>query len=63
MLAIGVFVLFCMHVIDFVSHIPMYFSGSTIAEIVMVFIGVGGFAVPFVLWFVLAYKEILGNIR
>jgi hypothetical protein len=63
MLAIGVFVLFCMHVIDFVSHFPMNFSGSAIAEIVVVFMGVCEVAVPFVLWFVLAHKEILGNIR
>ncbi len=63
MLVIGVFVLFCMHVIDFVSHFPMNFSGSAIAEIIVVFMGVCEVAVPFVLWFVLAHKEILGSIR
>ncbi len=61
MLAIGMFLLFAMHIIDFVSHFPMYFSGSGIAEIVVIFMAVGEVAVPFVLWFVLAHKEILGN--
>jgi hypothetical protein len=55
------FLLFAMHIIDFVSHFPMYFSGSGIAEIVVIFMAVGEVAVPFVLWFVLAHKEILGN--
>ena len=61
MLLIGMFLLFVMHVIDFVSHFPVYFSGSEIAEIVVIFIAVGEVAVPFVLWFMLAHKEILGN--
>lgn len=54
MLVIGVFVLFCMHVIDLVSHFTDY-------EILTIFMAVGEVAVPFVLWFVLAHKEILGN--
>jgi hypothetical protein len=54
MLAIGVFVLFCIHVIDLVSHFTDY-------EIIVIFMAVGEVAVPFVLWFVLAHKEILGN--
>ena len=61
MLAIGMFLLFAMHTIDFVSHFPMYFSGSGIAETVYIFMAVGEVAVPFVVWFLLAYKEILGN--
>ena len=61
MLAIGIFLLFCLHVTDFVSHFPMYFRGSGIAEIVVIFMAVGEVAVPFVLWFVLAHKEILGS--
>ena len=63
MLAIGLFLLFCMHVTDFVSHFPMYFHGSGIAETVVIFMAVGEVAVPFVLWFVLAHKEILGSVR
>ncbi len=63
MLAIGISVLFCMHVIDFVSHFPMYFHGSMIAEIVVIFMAVGEVAVPFVLWFVLAHREILESAR
>ena len=63
MLVIGLFLLFCMHVTDFVSHFPMYFHGSGIAEIVVIFMAVGEVAVPFVLWFVLAHKEILGSVR
>jgi hypothetical protein len=63
MLAIGIFLLFCLHVTDFVSHFPMYFHGSGIAEIVVIFMAVGEVAVPFVLWFVLAHKEILKGMR
>jgi fatty acid desaturase len=54
MLVIGVFVLFCVHVIDLVSHFTDY-------EIIVIFMAVGEVAVPFMLWFVLAHKEILGN--
>jgi len=61
MLLIGVSLLFCMHVIDFVAHFPMICSGSGIAETVVIFMAVGKVAVPFVLWFVLAYKGILGS--
>ena len=63
MLAIGIFLLFCLHVIDFVSHFPMYFHGSGIAEVVVVFMAVGEVAVPFVLWFVLAHRDILKSAR
>lgn len=63
MLAIGIFLLFCMHVTDFVSHFPMHFHGSGIAEIVVTFMAVGEVAVPFVMWFVLAHKEILKGMR
>ena len=55
MLTIGVSVLFCIHVIDLVSHFTDY-------EIIVI-MAVGEVAVPFVLWFVLAHKEILGNVR
>ena len=61
MIAIGMFPLFALHIIDFVSHFPMYFGGSGIAETICIFMAVGEVAVPFVVWFVLAYKEILGN--
>ena len=61
MLVIGMFLLFTMHIIDFVSHFPMYFGGSGIAETVYIFMAVGEVAVPFVVWFVLAHKEILEN--
>ena len=54
MLVIGVFLLFVMHVIDLVSHF-------TDCEIIVTSMAVGGVAVPFVLWFVLAQKEILGR--
>ncbi len=54
MLAIGTSLLFCMHVIDLVSHFTDY-------EILTIFMAIGEVAVPFVLWFVLAHKEILGN--
>ena len=56
MLAIGIFLLFCVHVIDLVSHFTDY-------EIVVIFMAVCEVAVPFVVWFLLAHKEILGNGR
>ncbi|MCK5108217.1 MAG: hypothetical protein KAR25_00855 [Methanosarcinales archaeon] len=54
MLAIGIFLLFGVHVIDLVSHFTGY-------EIVTIFMAVSEVAVPFVVWFLLAHKEILGN--
>ncbi|MCK4818524.1 hypothetical protein KA005_22330, partial [bacterium] len=33
-LAVGIFLLFCLHVTDFVSHFPMYFRDSGIAALV-----------------------------
>ena len=61
MLAIGLFLLFGTHVIDLASHVPMYCGGSGIAEVVVIFMAVIKVAVPFVIWFVLARKEILGS--
>jgi hypothetical protein len=58
MLMIGIFLLFCLHTVNFVSHFPRYFDGSEIAGVVMSFIAVGGVAIPFVMWFMLAHKEI-----
>ncbi len=63
MLVIGLFLIFCMHVTDLVSHIPADLYGSGIAETVVIFMAVGEVAVPFVLWFVLAHKEILMGMR
>ncbi len=60
---IGICILFCMHVIDFVSHFPMYFHGSEIAGVLVIFMSVGKLAVPLVLWFVLVHKEILESMQ
>ena len=56
MLTIGTFLFFWLHVIDLVFHVTDY-------EILIIFMAVGGVAGQFVMWFVLAHKEILGNER
>jgi len=54
MLAIGVPILFLLHVLDLVAHFPMYFYGSEFAQFVVYSIGVGGVAMPFIIWVALA---------
>lgn len=54
MLLIGVPVLFLLHVLDLVAHL-MYFYGSGIAQVVVYSIGVGGVAMPFIIWFFICY--------
>lgn len=57
MLAIGIPILFLLHVVDLVAHFPLYFYGSGIAQFVVYSIGVGGVALPFIIWFVVCYKD------
>jgi hypothetical protein len=54
MLVVGVPILFLLHVLDLVAHFPMYFYGSEFAQFVVYSIGVGGVAIPFIIWVVLA---------
>jgi hypothetical protein len=56
MLAIGIPLLFLLHVSDLVAHFPLYFHGSGIAQVIVYSIGVGGVALPFVIWFIVCYK-------
>jgi len=58
MLAVGVPILFFLHVLDLVAHFPMYFHGSGIAQLVVYSIGVGGVAMPFIIWLVICYNEL-----
>ncbi|CAD7773080.1 hypothetical protein AIOGIFDO_01345 [Candidatus Methanoperedenaceae archaeon GB37] len=62
-LLIGLFILFCAHIVDLASHVPMYCGGSEAWETVVIFMSVSRVAVPFVLWFVLVKREILGAVR
>ena len=55
MLAIGIPLLFLLHVLDLVAHFPMYFHGSGIAQFVVYSIGVGGVALPFIIWAVFVF--------
>ena len=55
MLGIGIPLLFLLHVLDLVAHFPMYFYGSEIARMMVYSIGVGGVALPFVIWAVFAF--------
>ncbi len=54
-LAIGIPILFLLHVLDLVAHFPMYFHGSEIAQMIVYSIGIGGVALPFIIWFVFAF--------
>jgi len=57
MLAIGLPLLFLLHVLDLVAHFPMYFHGSWIAQLVVYSIGVGGVALPFIIWLAICYTR------
>jgi len=57
MLVIGVPLLFLLHVLDLVAHFPMYFHGSGIAQLVVYSIGVGGVALPFIIWLAICYTR------
>jgi hypothetical protein len=52
----GIPILFLLHVLDLVAHFPLYSHGSGIAQVIVYPIGVGGVALPFVIWFVFSYK-------
>jgi hypothetical protein len=58
MLAIGIPLLFLLHVLDLVAHFPMYFYGSGIARMVVYSIGVAGVAAPFIIWFCIGYRDL-----
>jgi len=57
MLAIGIPILFLLHVVDLVAHFPLYFYGTGIAQLVVYSIGVGGVALPFIIWFAFLFRE------
>jgi hypothetical protein len=63
MLMVGIPAIFFLHLIDFVSHIPMYFDRSEAAGLIVAFMGVGEVAVPFLIWFALAYREIFPEMK
>jgi len=58
MLAIGIPLLFLLHVLDLVAHFPMYFYGSGLARMVVYSIGVAGVATPFIIWFCMIYRDL-----
>ena len=58
MLAIGIPLLFLLHVLDLVAHFPMYFYGSGLARMVVYSIGVAGVAAPFIIWFCIGYRDL-----
>ena len=55
MLIIGVPILFLLHILDLVTHFPMYFPSSGITQVIAYSMGVGGVAMPFVIWVVFAF--------
>ena len=58
MLAIGIPLLFLLHVLDLVAHFPMHFYGSGFARMVVYSIGVAGVAAPFIIWFCVGYGDL-----
>ena len=56
-LAIGIPILFLLHVLDLVAHFPLYFHGSGVAQFIVYSIGVGGVAVPFIIWVALFWLK------
>ena len=58
MLAMGIPLLFLLHVLDLVAHFPMYFYGSGLARMVVYSIGVAGVAAPFIIWFCVGYRDL-----
>ncbi len=58
MLAMGIPLLFLLHVLDLVAHFPMYFYGSGFARMVVYSIGVAGVAAPFIIWFCIGYRDL-----
>jgi len=58
MLAIGIPLLFLLHVLDLVAHFPMHFYGSGFARMVVYSIGVAGVAAPFIIWFCIGYGDL-----
>ena len=60
MLAIGIPILFFLHVLDLVAHFPMYFYGSEFAQFIVYSIGVGGVAMPFIIWAALFFRKETG---
>lgn len=59
LLGLGIPLLFLLHVLDLVAHFSLYFHGSRLAEVIVYSIGVGGVALPFIIWFVLCYATFL----
>jgi hypothetical protein len=61
MLGIGLLFLFLLHVIDLVAHFPLYFHGSILAQVIVYSIGVGGVALPFVIWLMIGYSALFSR--
>ena len=59
LLAVGLPLLFILHVIDLVAHYPLYFYGSEFAQVIVYSIGVAGVALPFIIWFFIWYSAFI----
>lgn len=62
MLAIGIPILFLLHVLDVVMHFPhfieiYYMHSPGFATMIVYSIGIVGLAIVFIIWFVICYKE------
>ncbi len=61
MLLTGVPIIFSMHLIDLIAHFPLYIRHSELAKVIVYSIGVGEIAIPFILWFVIAYSDVFAR--
>ncbi len=61
MLVIGVPLLFLLHVLDTVAHLPYFYEmlmqSPGFATLIAYSIGVGGVAMPFIIWFALFFRK------
>ena len=61
MLVIGIPILFLLHVLDIVAHLPYFYEifmqSPGFATMVVYSIGVVGVAAPFIIWFALSFRK------
>jgi len=62
-LAIGIPIIFLVHLIDLIAHFPLYYEQSGAANFITSFSAVTRMLVPFILWFALCYDYILSSFR
>lgn len=62
-LLIGLPIIFLFHMVDLVAHFPLYYEGSSFANMIISLSAVTRMVIPFFLWFALTYEYILKSFR